>query len=223
MTAARAIAFAAAVLAFGQDRDVPIDNRFVKVVQVHRAMPGVKTRPHLHAMNRVMIYLNAGGQTISYEDGKVDKLVWKAGEVLWSPRGGMHVAEIAAGEPARIVEVELKGGAGKRLTGLPPRDPVKVDARHYALDFENDQVRVVRVKLGPGEKTPVVEHTWARVVVYLTGHDLEVTAGDGSRRRLQRSAEKVEWVEPSIESVRNAGTQATDAVVIYLKSGSGLL
>ena len=45
-----------------QDREVPVDNEWAKVVQVHRAMPGVKTRPHLHAMNRAMIQLNAGWQ-----------------------------------------------------------------------------------------------------------------------------------------------------------------
>jgi predicted metal-dependent enzyme (double-stranded beta helix superfamily) len=204
-------------LLLAQDRDVPIDNQFVRVVQVHRAMPGVKTRPHRHAMNRVMIYLNAGGQNIIYEDGRVEKLVWKAGEALWSPQGGMHIAEITGSEPARIVEVELKRSASKVLLTPSARAPERLDPRHYTVDFENDQVRVTRVRLGPGEKTPMVEHKLARLVTYLTDHDLELTSEQGTSRREQRPAGKVEWVGPAVESTHNAGAAAAEAVVIYFK------
>jgi predicted metal-dependent enzyme (double-stranded beta helix superfamily) len=206
-----------ASLAFAQDRETPVDNQFVQVIQVHRAMPGVKTRPHRHAVNRVMIYLNAGGQNITYEDGKVEKLVWKAGQALWSPAGGMHVAEIQGSEPARIVEVELKREASKRLIPFSGRDPVRIDPKHYTVDFEKPQVRVTRVRLGPGEQTPVVDHNLARLVTYLTEHDIEVTPEHGAPRQEHRRAEQVEWLEPAVESIRNTGARPAEAVVIYFK------
>ena len=31
-------------------------------------------------------------------------------------------------------------------------DPVEVDPKHYTVEFENDRVRVLRVKFGPHEK-----------------------------------------------------------------------
>ncbi len=37
-------------------------------------------------------------------------------------------------------------------------DPVKVDSKHYKIEFENDRVRVVRIKYGPGEKSVMHSH-----------------------------------------------------------------
>ena len=37
-------------------------------------------------------------------------------------------------------------------------DPLKIDSKHYKLEFENDQVRVFRVHIGPHESTPMHEH-----------------------------------------------------------------
>ena len=33
------------------------------------------------------------------------------------------------------------------------QDPVKVDPQHYKVEFENANVRVLRVKVGAGEKS----------------------------------------------------------------------
>ncbi|MEY2479165.1 MAG: hypothetical protein QOI04_92 [Verrucomicrobiota bacterium] len=33
------------------------------------------------------------------------------------------------------------------------QDAAKVDAKHYTVAFENDQVRVLKVHYGPGEKS----------------------------------------------------------------------
>ena len=46
-------------------------------------------------------------------------------------------------------------------------DPLKLDPKHYKLEFENDQVRVLRVRFGPNEKGVLHEHTMNHVVVYL--------------------------------------------------------
>jgi hypothetical protein len=37
-------------------------------------------------------------------------------------------------------------------------DPVKVDPKHYTVEFENDKVRVLRIKYGPGEKSVMHAH-----------------------------------------------------------------
>ena len=42
------------------------------------------------------------------------------------------------------------------------QDPVKVDPKHYKLDFENSQVRVLRITYGPHEKSVMHEHPRGR-------------------------------------------------------------
>ena len=68
-----------------------IDNDQAKVLSV-TVEPHQKTPVHQHVVNRVMIYLQAGRQNIDYQDGKKVLLDWKAGEAMWSPASGMHVA-----------------------------------------------------------------------------------------------------------------------------------
>ena len=73
---------------------------------------------------------------------------FKQNEVKWSPIEGKHIAEVSTEQPVNIVEIELKKPAGgKKITTA--LDPLKVDLKHYRLEFENDQVRVFRVRIGP--------------------------------------------------------------------------
>jgi len=202
---------AAACVAQTPDREVPFDNTLVRVVQVHRAMPGVKTRPHQHDINRVMIYLNSGGQTVTWEGGQVEKQTWKAGEALWSPRGGIHVAEITGAEPARIVEVELKGEGPAAIAARSPRDPEVADPKHFSVDFANAQVRVVRLRLAAGEQTLKLEHGKPRITTYLTAQEVEING-----KRETRRAGQVDWRDPGAEAIRNPGPGAVEAIFIYL-------
>ncbi len=64
------------------------------------------------------------------------------------------------------------------------QDPVKVDAAHYKVEFENDQVRVLRITYGPHEKSVMHEHP-ASVGVFLTEQTAKFTLGDG--KTLERS------------------------------------
>ena len=38
------------------------------------------------------------------------------------------------------------------------QDAVKVDPSHHKVEFENDQVRVLRIRFGPGEESVMHEH-----------------------------------------------------------------
>src|SRR3954447_11718899 len=132
-----------------------VDNDQVRVLKVID-QPHVKTQPHEHKINRVMVYLNAGKQEF-VSAGKTTPVQYKAGEVLWSPMSGTHVAEVVSAEPVGIVEVELKKAADPTKTPKTALDPLAVDRKHYHLEFENPQVRVVRVHLGPHESAPLHE------------------------------------------------------------------
>ena len=45
-------------------------------------------------------------------------------------------------------------------------DPVRVDPKHYKVEVENDQVRVLRIKYGPHEKSVMHGHP-STVAVFL--------------------------------------------------------
>src|SRR5258705_839826 len=58
------------------------------------------------------------------------------------------------------------------------QDPVKVDPKHYTVEFENDQVRVLRIHYGVGEKSVMHVHPDS-VVVYLADQTAKFTMPDG--------------------------------------------
>ena len=47
------------------------------------------------------------------------------------------------------------------------QDATKVDPKHYKVEFENDQVRVIRINYGAHEKSIMHEHT-PGVLVFMT-------------------------------------------------------
>jgi len=212
--AALGILGAASVLA--QDPRVPIENESVRVLKVLEE-PRHKTKLHEHKLNRVMIYLDAGKQTIDYEGGKKTVLNFKAAQVLWSPLAGMHVAEVVSDNNVGIVEVELKKPAPSTKPVMSKLDPLKVDPKHYKVEFDNDQVRVVRVKIGPHESTPIHEHTMNRVVTYITDQDFKITSSDGKVTNTQHKAGEVSWGMPGTHKEENLSDKPFEIIMVELK------
>jgi len=118
-----------------------------------------------HATDRVLVYLDDGVMTRK-EGEQSTTIEFHRGDVRWRPASGPYVAENISDHPIRILEIDLKGSP----TGVdaPSKlDPAAVDATHYKVDLENEQVRVLRVHYGPHEKGNTHEHILNRVVVYL--------------------------------------------------------
>jgi quercetin dioxygenase-like cupin family protein len=202
---------------YGQGPQVPTENdqaRVIKVVDQAHA----KGQPHEHKLNRVMIYLTPGRQEITPQGGKTAVMEIKAGDVKWSPASGMHVSEITSDQPVTIVEVELKkpGGAAKKVTTA--LDPVKVDPKDYKVEFENSQVRVVRVKIGAHQKVPLHEHMLNRLVVYLTDQNGTMTTPDGKIDTAQHKAGEVSWAGPAKHQEENLRDGPFEAVVVEFKN-----
>ena len=122
---------------------------------------------HEHPMNRVMIYLGSGQMIRRMPDGKMQTVEFKAGDVRWSPAEGPHTSEYITDHPFQLVEIELKNKPQAHIE-MPAIDPLQADPKHYSLEFENDQVRVLRVRFGPHEKGVLHEHKLNHIVVYLT-------------------------------------------------------
>jgi uncharacterized RmlC-like cupin family protein len=198
----------------GRTSSSAVENDLIRVTKVTQS-PHQKTRPHQHKMNRVMLYLTPGRQVNEYQDGKKEVLDFKAGEALWSAAGGIHVAEVTSDQPITIVEMELRKPSG--ISPATSLDPLKVDPRHYKLEFENDQVRVLRVTIGPHESAPLHEHVLNRVAVYLTGQNFRVVGADGKTETATRSAGDIAWGERVKHQEENLSDKPFEALVVELK------
>src|SRR5438093_11787045 len=77
-------------------------------------------------------------------------------------------------------------------TPVRGQDPVKVDPKHYKVEFENDQVRVLRIQYGPGEKSVMHSHPDA-VQVFLTDTHARFTYPDGKNEELNAKAGQAAW------------------------------
>src|SRR5215471_8209187 len=164
LTRAALFVFAPGIWAQQPD-NVKIDSPQVKVL-VGNAQPNHRGALHEHTMNRVIVYLGDGQLIRRTPDGKVEKTDFKAGDVHWSPAFGSHSSEYIASGPFRTVEIELKNQPNNSVS-MPALDPLKADPKHYSLEFENSQVRVLRVRFGPMEKGQMHEHKLDHIVVYL--------------------------------------------------------
>jgi quercetin dioxygenase-like cupin family protein len=96
------------------------------------------------------------------------------------------------------------------------QDPIKVEPKHYKLDFENDRVQVVSVHYGPHEKSAMHEHPGG-VVVSLTEAHLRFTDENGKVREVFSKAGEVRWYPPFKHKVENLGDTTYDAVYVGVK------
>jgi hypothetical protein len=204
-----------ALSALAQNNAV-IDNDMVRVLKVTQTAHN-KTRLHQHKVNRVMIYLQPGRQAFEYPDAPKKMISWTAGQALWSPAGGMHTAEIVSDGTVTIIEIELKKpGSSKRAGGIA-LDPLKVSPKHYKLEMENDQVRVVRVKVGPKESIPMHEHVLGRVTTALRDQNFRVTSADGKVDMVKHSAGDVSWGGAGKHKEENLSDHPFEALMVEIK------
>ena len=100
------------------------------------------------------------------------------------------------------------------------QDPVKVDPAHHKVELENAQVRVLRVTLDPGAKTPVHEHP-AGVVTFLTDAQLRVSPVGGKPNETPNKAKDVLAIEATQHTVENLGSARVELILVELKAAPG--
>ena len=171
---------------------------------------------HQHEMNRVMVYLQSGRQRFEYQDGRQPEVFdWKAGEVKWSPPTGMHSPQVLDHD-FNIIEIELKTpGTHQPISG--DLDPLKVDPAHYKLEFENPQVRVLRVRIPPHGAVPLHAYSADRATVFLTDQNLKIKDSAGKVETVEHKAGDVVWETPTKQSEQNLSSEPFEAVTVEIK------
>ena len=194
-----------------------IDNDQARVLTAHDE-PHVKHALHEHKLNRVMVYLNAGDQDIVTKDGQKTTLHFKAGDVKWSPATGLHTSEVTSSAPVNIVEIEVKKPGDPSKSAATALDPTKVSPAVYRVEFENPQVRVMRVKFPAHGSVPEHEHGLNRVVVYLTNQDSKITAPDGKVDESKHKPGEVSWGAPARPKEENVLDTPVEVIVVEFKN-----
>lgn len=95
-------------------------------------------------------------------------------------------------------------------------DPVKVDPKHYKVEFENESVRVLRISYGPGEKSVMHSHPNS-VAVYLTDGTTRMTTPDGKSQDMPVKAGGTSWTPAGSHLPANVGGKAFQVLLVELK------
>lgn len=103
------------------------------------------------------------------------------------------------------------------LTGYSfAQDAAKVDPKHYKVEFENDEVRVLRITYGPGEKSVMHSHPEG-VVVFLTDGSTRFTLPDGNSVDSKVKAGDVIWTPETSHQPENTGKKSFEVIQIEMK------
>src|SRR5579864_7449036 len=179
--------------------DTPQARVYVATLKPHTPVPSRNG----HATDRVLIYLDNGVMTRQDGNDKPQKIEFHRGEVRWRPASGAYVAENIGDQPIRILEIDLKGKpAGP--TPVSKLDPTVVDAKHYKVELDNDQVRILRIHYDAHDKGELHEHILNRVVLYLNDQP-------GAK------ADDVRISGAATHTEQNASDQPADRIAVELK------
>ena len=182
---------------------------------------------HDHKVNRVMIYAFRGGELLHYVDGHTVDLRWRAGEVTWSPASGLHYSEVPPGyvsgeaPPANRsmgIDIGIKKPGDPRKAATTALDPLRVDPTGHKLEFENSQVRVIRVRIGPRQSVPMHEYLLNHVVFYLTDQNVRSTSPDGKSEVTRHKAGDFSWDGPTKHKVENLSDAPFEALVVEVRN-----
>ena len=99
-------------------------------------------------------------------------------------------------------------------------DPVKVDPKHYKVEFENAQVRVLHVQYGPHEKSVMHRHP-AAVAVFLNAQDARFTLPGGKTVERHAAAGEAQWTPAETHLPENLSDQPLELILVELKAKPG--
>jgi len=96
------------------------------------------------------------------------------------------------------------------------QDPVAVAPGQYQVEFEDAEVRVLRVVYGPGEKSAMHDHPDS-VAVYVTGGHIRITLPDGRVGEPRVPPGATMRHAAGGHAIENLGTTPFELVLIELK------
>lgn len=95
-------------------------------------------------------------------------------------------------------------------------DACSVDSKHYKVEDENDRVRVLRARYGPGEKSVMHSHP-DLVAFFVTDGDIRFTFPDGSTEEAHVNSGQSMIMAPTTHLPENLSDKPFEVVLVELK------
>jgi quercetin dioxygenase-like cupin family protein len=95
-------------------------------------------------------------------------------------------------------------------------DAVIADPAHYTVEFENDRVRIIRIKYGPGEKSVMHTHGPNASVILSTG-TIRMHFPDGTTEDLASESGLAMWSDGDEHLPENVSDKPMEVVLVELK------
>src|SRR5215471_1504342 len=111
---------------------------------------------------------------------------------------------------------QIKGGDMATAPQPTADDPVRVDPKHYKVEFENDRVRVLRIKYGPGEKSVMHSHPES-ISVFLTDAHAKFTYPDGRTEDIKANAGSVQHMDAFTHLPESTSKTSFEVIAVELK------
>jgi quercetin dioxygenase-like cupin family protein len=92
-------------------------------------------------------------------------------------------------------------------------DPVVVDSKHYTVEAEDDRVRVLRIRYGPGEKSPMHSHP-AATAIFLTPGRGRFTFPDGGTEDFDVTPGLIMRTGPTTHAPENTGPLPFELILV---------
>lgn len=99
------------------------------------------------------------------------------------------------------------------------QDAVKVDPKHYIVESENAQVRVLRITYGPREKSVMHGHP-ASVAIFLTDGQTKFTLPNGKTEERSWKAGQTMWLPAGKHLPENVSDKPMELILVELKTKS---
>ncbi len=96
------------------------------------------------------------------------------------------------------------------------QDPAKLAPKNVKVRFENYRVRVLEVRIQPGEKIPMHSHP-AHLTYTFSDFKGKYASPDGQSTVGEAKHDNLYWSEPITHASENTGTTEVHALVIELK------
>jgi quercetin dioxygenase-like cupin family protein len=96
-------------------------------------------------------------------------------------------------------------------------DPVQTDPKHCKLEFENEKVRVLRIRFGPKERSEMHTHP-PMVAIFLTDQRSRHTYSDGTSEEMKGKAGEVRYIDAWEHRPENLSDRAFELIAVELKS-----
>jgi hypothetical protein len=95
-------------------------------------------------------------------------------------------------------------------------DAVAVDPKHYLVAYENDIIRVLRVRYGPGEKSVMHSHP-ANCAVFVTDQTFNFVVPDGTGGDESMKGGQFGCGDANVHLPTNVGTNMAEMIIFELK------